>query len=458
MNSNKIFLYGTPGVGKSTSSREITRRLNLPKYELDLIKASAQKSTTKDKDPFIYLGTCQAWQAFGGKNIDKTKLGLNAVRQSVLKYIKDLYTQNEGVFEGAFIDPFDTQKLGQTILIIVQSELVHRSQFFKDREVTQSTIDEFDVARMLQEHLKREALNLGVRIWSELDLQRNRFDFIENVNLSRYISTQENEKKEKAEIVLKKLVSQINFNSFTHYIDFYGHFQQSLNIEDSLDGWNYISPTSLGFNCLDFCRQLKIDLDLQNIESKVIGRMFNKNKFTEAQVKHLSKGHFAVIVAIDGQEYLAEPSLRFTSLIPLNDGCSSFDEDRGILILDPQNNGFYQIETNLKTKKSGTKRYFDKTEISLEQLRVAQTKILQIPRNLELVSKLDGKPRSYIQFLSDSKTFQSNIPWLDNEFIPSSISGDQNQRLSEIFEIDDFKSFLHEFYQSYINLPDSFWI
>lgn len=458
MNPNKIFLYGTPGVGKSTSSREITRRLNLPKYELDLIKISAQKSTTKDKDPFVYLGTCQAWQAFGRKNIDNAKSGLNAVRQSVIKYIRELYTQNEGVFEGAFIDPFDTQKLGQTILIIVQSELVHRSQFFKDREVTQSTLDEFEIARMLQEYLKREALNLGVRIWSELDLQRSRLDFIDNVDLGRNISTQENEKKEKAETILKKLVTQINFNSFTHYIDFYRHFQQSLNIEDGLDSWNYLSSTSSGFNCLDFCRQLKIDLDLQNIESRVIGRMFNRSKFTEAQLKHLSKGHFAVIITIDGQEYLAEPSLRHTSLISINNGCPSIDEDREILILDPQNDGFYQIETNLKTKKSGTKRYFEKTEISLEQLRIAQTKILQIPRNLELVSKLDGTPRSYIQFLSDSRTFQSNILWLDDEFIPSSISGDQNHRLSEIFEIDDLRSFLYEFYQSYINLPNSFWI
>jgi 2-phosphoglycerate kinase len=160
----KLFIYGVPGTGKTTLSKELAIDNDLDFYELDLVKKEAQKYVSKEINPFLHQGTCRAWQLLGEETIKSYICGFNEVRKSMLKYVQKIYKRNYGVFEGAFIDPTDTVNYGQNILLIVESESKHRNQFFTHRNIDQATVSEFEVVRIIQQHLICEADALGVRV------------------------------------------------------------------------------------------------------------------------------------------------------------------------------------------------------------------------------------------------------------------------------------------------------
>ncbi|EKD61973.1 MAG: hypothetical protein ACD_52C00327G0002 [uncultured bacterium] len=164
--TERIFIYGVPGVGKTRLSKIFGKNFNMPVVEMDRIKRKARKGKTKDRFPFLYLGTCKAYCKFGGLNKENTIKGLIAVRLALRKAVADeakKYTA--AIFEGAFLDPYSLKRLGRPILLTTANEKRHRIQFLYhvDRLLDLKS-SEFKSARMIQEYLTEEAKILNIEI------------------------------------------------------------------------------------------------------------------------------------------------------------------------------------------------------------------------------------------------------------------------------------------------------
>jgi len=157
----KFFIYGVPGSGKTYFSRQLRLKIDYPLVEADTLKDLLQKNTTKEKDPFVFLGTCQAYQYFGEQTQENVIKGLQSVRVALSRAIDDKINQHEEKFvmEGAVLDPKELLKVknGVVMLLVTEDEAQHRRQFFKHRLENEGTVDEFASARMVQKFLIKEA-------------------------------------------------------------------------------------------------------------------------------------------------------------------------------------------------------------------------------------------------------------------------------------------------------------
>src|SRR4030042_750262 len=97
-----IFIYGVPGSGKTHFSRALQEKLGVPLLEADALRDEAQKNTTKEKDPFLFVGTCQAYKNFGELNSENCIRGLKAVRETLNNAVLSALEGYRGVVEGAF--------------------------------------------------------------------------------------------------------------------------------------------------------------------------------------------------------------------------------------------------------------------------------------------------------------------------------------------------------------------
>ena len=164
--TGKIFIYGVPGVGKTYFSKVLGKHLNMPTIEMDRLKRKVRKGKSKNKSPFLYLGTCKAYQKFGDLSDKNTVKGLLAVRLALKKAVADeVKKHRSAVFEGAFLDPHLLTQLGKPILLIASDEKRHRKQFLHhiDRLLDLKG-NEFKSARLVQEYLIKEAEKLNIQI------------------------------------------------------------------------------------------------------------------------------------------------------------------------------------------------------------------------------------------------------------------------------------------------------
>ncbi|EKD62336.1 MAG: hypothetical protein ACD_52C00215G0004, partial [uncultured bacterium] len=164
--TGKIFIYGVPGVGKTYFSKVLGKHLNMPIIEMDRLKRKVRKGKSKNKSPFLYLGTCKAYQKFGDLNDKNVVKGLLAVRSAFRKAVTDeVKKYSAAIFEGAFLDPQPLKQLGRPILLTATNEKVHRKQFLHhiDRLLDLKG-NEFKSARMVQEYLIKEAEKLNIQI------------------------------------------------------------------------------------------------------------------------------------------------------------------------------------------------------------------------------------------------------------------------------------------------------
>jgi 2-phosphoglycerate kinase len=162
---SKIFIYGVPGAGKTSTSRHLKLRLNYPLVEGDHIKEHILPLTkTEAEDPYLYTGTKQAWRHFGVLNKTNIIKGLEAVRLSAKTIIDNEITLYDNlILEGIFLDPAYSQQ-GKMFLIITEDEAQHRQQFFQNRPRTQANEDGFVGGRLLQHHLIAEAQTYNIEI------------------------------------------------------------------------------------------------------------------------------------------------------------------------------------------------------------------------------------------------------------------------------------------------------
>ncbi len=167
-----VFIYGVPGSGKTHLSQLLQAKLGIPLLEADILRAEAQKNTTKEKDPFLFVGTCQAYKNFGELNSENCIRGLKAVRDALKDEVLSKLINYRGIVEGAFLDPHILRGQGQMQLIVTRDEARHKNYFFQHRPESQENLDEFRAARLVQDYLIQEATELGIGIIENNDTSK----------------------------------------------------------------------------------------------------------------------------------------------------------------------------------------------------------------------------------------------------------------------------------------------
>lgn len=165
--SKKVFIYGAPGAGKTTFSIGLQKKLGFPLVEADYLrKVVAQKEKTREEDPFVYLGTSEAFCHFGSLNEENVTKGLKAVRHSMAPYvIKEIEKYNDNlIMEGAFLDPKLLNDIGTLILVITSDENKHCQQYFEHRDRNKNQLESFKAVRIIQNYFLQEAQNSPIKI------------------------------------------------------------------------------------------------------------------------------------------------------------------------------------------------------------------------------------------------------------------------------------------------------
>ncbi|MDB5254204.1 MAG: 2-phosphoglycerate kinase [Parcubacteria group bacterium] len=165
--NKKIFIYGAPGVGKTTHSLALQKEFGYPLVEGDYLReVEAQKEKTKEEDPFVYVGTKEAWQLFGECNEENVIKGLKAVRKSMNPYVLREIEKHPGnlILEAAFLDPEVLSKKGELILVVTPDEEKHRSQYYAHRTKDKYSEETFIAARIIQSYLIEEAKHYLVKV------------------------------------------------------------------------------------------------------------------------------------------------------------------------------------------------------------------------------------------------------------------------------------------------------
>ena len=166
--TDKHFIYGVPGVGKTTIASSFAKRHNYLYLELDFLRLKAQKLASRDEEPFIYEYSTDAWKKFGRLSNQTAIQGFLAVRKAFQKYIAHELTLHGGgyIAEVVYIDP--STVLGpdsRVTLVVTPNEQLHYSHFFLHREHSADEDTQFKAARYIQEFLIDEATSLGVEIF-----------------------------------------------------------------------------------------------------------------------------------------------------------------------------------------------------------------------------------------------------------------------------------------------------
>ena len=158
MNS-KIFIYGVPGAGKTSFSTALKAKLGYPLVEADYLRGSvAQVEKSREQDPFVYLGTTEAWQELGAMTPGAIVDGLQKVRNSMWPYVKNEIVRHADdlIMEAAFLNPNKVSEYGQPVLVVTSDELAHERQYFEHRERTAYNLETFKAARVIQGYLLTE--------------------------------------------------------------------------------------------------------------------------------------------------------------------------------------------------------------------------------------------------------------------------------------------------------------
>ena len=162
--SQRIFIYGAPGVGKTYYSKILSRQTGYSVIAGDRIK----------KKLGIKIGTCQAFKKFGDLNRGNVIKGLFFVRKTLKSAVLKETTKSDAIIlEGAFLDPQQLLPLGRVILLTTTDENQHKKQFRHHLEYLFDIHGTgFKAARIIQDYLLNEAKKLGVEILDSSKLKQ----------------------------------------------------------------------------------------------------------------------------------------------------------------------------------------------------------------------------------------------------------------------------------------------
>jgi 2-phosphoglycerate kinase len=165
--STNIFIYGAPGAGKTTLSIALKKELHYLLIEGDYLReAMAQKEKTITEDPFVYLGTSEAWRKFGPLTEENVIKGLWAVRKSMAPYVEREISKysDDFILEAAFLDPYLVEIKGQLMLVVTSDAKEHERQYFEHRDRDENHKETFQAVRMIQDYLLKEVISYSVRV------------------------------------------------------------------------------------------------------------------------------------------------------------------------------------------------------------------------------------------------------------------------------------------------------
>jgi len=159
-----IILYGVPGSGKTSLARALSESLKLPHLEVDEVRKIGKQGKSPTTNPFFFLPTTEAYQAFGARTSENVIQGLLEVRKAYKDLVvQEINARKEGcIAEAAFLDPFSLKNNGLVILITVPDEEKHRQQFLEHRTKDAFTNGQFENARLIQDFLIKEANELNI--------------------------------------------------------------------------------------------------------------------------------------------------------------------------------------------------------------------------------------------------------------------------------------------------------
>jgi len=168
---SRLFLYGAPGVGKTHIASLAGKAIEVCVIEGDQLKSKARQGVSRLTVPFLYLGTCQAYQEYGELTAEHVIKGLRSVRQALREVVIETVEADENmILEGAFLDPVMLQQYGTCFLITCSDEQEHQRRFLQHREkLLDWNENEFRAARIAQEYYIQEAHTFGVQIIDSMD-------------------------------------------------------------------------------------------------------------------------------------------------------------------------------------------------------------------------------------------------------------------------------------------------
>lgn len=166
MYMSKIFIYGSPGSGKTVFSQRLEEKLHHQLIEADYLRKVAQKEKTQQEDPFVYVGTKDAWRSIGSLTKQNVLTGLFAVRKSMQPYVfKELTSHTDDlILEGSFLDPKEMKKYGKVFLLVSSIDEQYKTQYFTHRRLIEKQFEEFEAAKILREYFIEEAKKENVSI------------------------------------------------------------------------------------------------------------------------------------------------------------------------------------------------------------------------------------------------------------------------------------------------------
>ena len=166
--NNRVFLYGVPGSGKTFLGRKLSELFKSTYIELDEVRHTAQAGKTFESDPFLFVGTTNAYKQLGEENKQNIIQGLIEVRKALHPYVQNLISRSENNFvaEGAFLKPKTFITKGKIFLVLEKNEEIHMGNFFENREINEENVKNFKVARVIQDYLIEESEKLNIEIIS----------------------------------------------------------------------------------------------------------------------------------------------------------------------------------------------------------------------------------------------------------------------------------------------------
>jgi 2-phosphoglycerate kinase len=158
-----VFIYGVPGAGKTAFSCALARGSGTPLVEADGLREKISHDKNSD-DPFVRIGTSEAFREFGTLSLENTLKGLHAVRKSMAPYVKTEIEHRPTpiIMEGAFLDPASLPVKSLRVFLATSDISRHRVQYFSHRDETPETLEAFTAARIIQEYLAKESKDLPV--------------------------------------------------------------------------------------------------------------------------------------------------------------------------------------------------------------------------------------------------------------------------------------------------------
>lgn len=237
------------------------------------------------------------------------------------------------------------------------------------------------------------------------------------------------------------------------------------NAKRLLEEWDYSSSDFInrnGYgNCVDFAVLAQKMLQDVGVPTAIIGVLPDPEEYSERQINFFHYRHTSLLYINRGDDlkmFMFEPGWKFPQPIIVDPGIVSGNPDWEFETINTSNSTFTQRTLN-KNKNKYNERTFDVRQLSIESCTSLTKNLTRVPRKLEILNKMkDGVPTYLVRFDPSKSTFVSNIPGVEGEFIPLSLSETQRDLLESNLEFPGLVDYLSNIFKLHTSLPKDFWV